>query len=162
MAVDSDEEASGDSDSAGFSTRRGEAETLFEDLGTDLDDLSRTPGYRGPMRHTRMHFLKLKLYEEYRMSVEIFNRLAPGVAHAAGTMDRHHALGLPILELAGITAYVERRTKLLLFAHRAGLGCPTCSHYDHAAIMATTRRRGLNRSATRWCPSPDFWPRTPS
>ena len=108
-----------------------------------------------------MHFLKLKMHEEHRVSVEIYNRLAPCAAHVGGTMDRHHALGLPILELASITACVERRIELLVFAHRAGLGCPTCSHCDHAAMTATTRRRGLNRSATRWHSSPDFWPQTP-
>ena len=93
---------------------------MFRDLGPEFDDLSRTPGCAGLVRHTRMHFLKLKMHEEHRVSVEIYNRLAPCVAHVGGTMDRHHALGLPILELAGITAHVERRIKLLVSAHRAG------------------------------------------
>ena len=141
--------------------RAGEAETLFQDLGPMRDQLSRTPGYRGPVRLSKLHFVKLKLYEEYCMSVHLHNKLSPGVTHAAGTMDCHHALGLPILELGKIKDYVDSRIKVLVHAHRVGLGCPTCSKYDHAAMKATNNRRGLNRSATHWYSSPDFWPQTP-
>ena len=166
--VDNDgQEASGDEDDSSFARgavsagRAGEAEKLYRDLGPMRDELSRTPGYSGPVRHSKLHFVKLKLYEEYCVSVDLHNMLSPGVTYAAGAMDRHHALGLPILELGKIKDYVDSRIKLLVYAHRVGLGCPTCSKYDHAAMKATTNRRGLNRSATRWYSSPDFWPQAP-
>ena len=101
------------------------------------------------------------LLELHQHRANLHNILARGVMPSYGVLPKSTLLALPLRELILMNADVEARTELLVWCHRRGIGCATCSHYNHAALMFATRLRGFNRSATRWWQSPDFWPQVP-
>ena len=116
-----------------------------------------------PKAGVRSRELSLKLLAEgeHQHRANLHNILARGVMQSYGVLPKGTLLALPLRELILMNADVEARTKLLVWCHRRGIGCATCSQYNHAALMLAPRIRGFNRSATRWWQSPDYWPQVP-
>ena len=133
--------------------RRGECELL-------IDDLDSSDG-RKPWIRSKIESLKLIAESEHRDRAQLYNLLAHGVMPAIGVLPSTTLLALPLAKLNKMNAELESRTKLVVWCHRRGIGCPGCSHCNHALLEIPARVRGHNRSATHWWQSPDFWPQVP-
>jgi len=153
LELDGNGGSSGSGDESSPRRRRRECELL-------LNDLDSSDG-RKPWIRSKIESLKLIAEFEHRDRAQLYNMLAHGVMPAMSVLPSKILLALPLAELIKMNAEIESRTKLVVWCHRRGIGCPGCSHYNYALLKVPARARGYNRSATRWWQSPDFWPQDP-